>query len=158
MQTVRGGVLDRGDRGAWEIQFRGMLHAQLPGIHGRVYELGGNHCGEQEREGLREQGDRQRKRVHVASLSFGANYKAAYCLAVCPAGEEEIAIAPFLGDRKRLLEEVVKPLQEKRETGTWYRVRMRRGMWCGDSHKNKSSGLETGCGWVRLAHFCAGCR
>lgn len=48
------------------------------------------------------------------SLSFGANYKAAYCLAVCPAGEEEIA--PFLGDRKRFLEEVVKPLQEKRET------------------------------------------
>jgi Fe-S-cluster-containing hydrogenase component 2 len=48
------------------------------------------------------------------SLSFGANYKAAYCLAVCPAGEE--VIAPFLGDRKRFLEEVVKPLQEKRET------------------------------------------
>ena len=48
------------------------------------------------------------------SLSFGANYKAAYCLAVCPAGEE--VIAPFLGDRKRFLEEVVRPLQEKRET------------------------------------------
>ncbi len=47
------------------------------------------------------------------SLSFGANYKAAYCLAVCPAGEE--VIAPFLGDRQRFLEEVVKPLQEKRE-------------------------------------------
>jgi hypothetical protein len=31
------------------------------------------------------------------SLSFGANYKAAYCLAVCPAGEE--VIGPFLTDR-----------------------------------------------------------
>jgi NAD-dependent dihydropyrimidine dehydrogenase PreA subunit/putative sterol carrier protein len=48
------------------------------------------------------------------SLSFGANYKAAYCLAVCPAGEE--VIAPFLNHRKDFLDEVVRPLQEKVET------------------------------------------
>jgi Fe-S-cluster-containing hydrogenase component 2/putative sterol carrier protein len=48
------------------------------------------------------------------SLSFGANYKAAYCLAVCPAGED--VIAPFLADRKTFLKEVVRPLQEKEET------------------------------------------
>jgi len=48
------------------------------------------------------------------SLSFGANYKAAYCLAVCPAGEE--VIAPFLTDRKQFLDAVVRPLQEKKET------------------------------------------
>lgn len=48
------------------------------------------------------------------SLSYGANYKAAYCLAVCPAGEE--VIGPFLADRKAHLTEVVKPLQEKEET------------------------------------------
>jgi Fe-S-cluster-containing hydrogenase component 2 len=48
------------------------------------------------------------------SLSFGANYKAAYCLSVCPAGEE--VIAPFLTNRKEFLEEVVKPLQAKVET------------------------------------------
>jgi Fe-S-cluster-containing hydrogenase component 2 len=48
------------------------------------------------------------------SLSFGANYKAAYCLAVCPAGED--VIGPFLTDRKKHLQEVVKPLQEKEET------------------------------------------
>jgi hypothetical protein len=48
------------------------------------------------------------------SLSFGANYKAAYCLSVCPAGEE--VIAPFLNDRKEFLESIVKPLQEKVET------------------------------------------
>src|SRR5690348_16948970 len=47
------------------------------------------------------------------SLSFGANYKAAYCLAVCPAGEE--VIGPFLTDRKGFLDGVVKPLQEKQE-------------------------------------------
>jgi NAD-dependent dihydropyrimidine dehydrogenase PreA subunit len=48
------------------------------------------------------------------SLSFGANYKAAYCLSVCPAGEE--VIAPYLTDRKQFLDEVVRPLQEKAET------------------------------------------
>lgn len=62
-----------------------------------------------------------RKRVSGAesvsmwqSLSFGANYKAAYCLSVCPAGEE--VIAPFLTDRNEFLKEVVKPLQDKGET------------------------------------------
>jgi Fe-S-cluster-containing hydrogenase component 2 len=48
------------------------------------------------------------------SLSFKANYKAAYCLAVCPAGEE--VIEPFLDDRKAFMDLVLKPLQEKRET------------------------------------------
>lgn len=48
------------------------------------------------------------------SLSFGPNYKAAYCMAVCPAGED--VIAPFLADRKGFLNEVVRPLQQKDET------------------------------------------
>jgi hypothetical protein len=48
------------------------------------------------------------------SLSFGANYKAAYCMAVCPAGED--VIGPFLTNRKSYLQDVVKPLQEKEET------------------------------------------
>lgn len=47
------------------------------------------------------------------SLGFGPNYKAAYCLSVCPAGEE--VIAPFLTERKQFLEDVVKPLQSKPE-------------------------------------------
>jgi Fe-S-cluster-containing hydrogenase component 2 len=48
------------------------------------------------------------------SLSFGANYKSAYCMAVCPAGDD--VIGPFLTDRKGHLKEVVKPLQDKEET------------------------------------------
>lgn len=48
------------------------------------------------------------------SLSFGANYKAAYCLAVCPAGED--VIGDFMRDRQHYLKDVVKPLQEKVET------------------------------------------
>lgn len=47
------------------------------------------------------------------SLSFGANYKSAYCIAVCPAGED--VIGPYLNDKKRHLEEVVRPLQERAE-------------------------------------------
>jgi len=48
------------------------------------------------------------------SLSFKANYKAAYCLAVCPAGED--VIEPYLDDRKEFMDRVLKPLQDKRET------------------------------------------
>lgn len=48
------------------------------------------------------------------SLAFGPNYKAAYCLAVCPAGED--VIGPFLGDRGAFVRDTVKPLQEKAET------------------------------------------
>jgi ferredoxin len=48
------------------------------------------------------------------SLSFGANYKAAYCMSVCPAGDD--VIGPFLTDRKQFLEKVVDPLQKKPET------------------------------------------
>ena len=48
------------------------------------------------------------------SLSFGANYKAAYCMAVCPAGDD--VLEPFLTDRSGYLKDVVRPLQDKEET------------------------------------------
>lgn len=48
------------------------------------------------------------------SLSFGANYKAAYCLSVCPAGE--MVKSPFDENRAPFLKDIVKPLQEKEET------------------------------------------
>ncbi len=47
------------------------------------------------------------------SLSGGANYKTAYCMAVCPAGED--VIGPYLADKKGFLQEIVKPLQQKEE-------------------------------------------
>lgn len=47
------------------------------------------------------------------SLSYGANYKSAYCMAVCPAGED--VIGPYLHDKQRHLKEVVRPLQERAE-------------------------------------------
>jgi ferredoxin len=48
------------------------------------------------------------------SLSFGANYKSAYCMAVCPAGDD--VLTPFLTDRPQYLKDVVRPLQDKEET------------------------------------------
>ncbi|MHB8885432.1 MAG: SCP2 sterol-binding domain-containing protein [Methylovirgula sp.] len=48
------------------------------------------------------------------SLSFGANYKAAYCIAVCPAGED--VIGPFLTDRAGFRDRIVQPLRDKAET------------------------------------------
>ena len=48
------------------------------------------------------------------SLSFKPNYKAAYCLAVCPAGED--VIEPYLDDRRGFMDLVLKPLQDKKET------------------------------------------
>jgi len=47
------------------------------------------------------------------SLSFGPGYKSAYCMAVCPAGEDVIPM--YLDSPKRHLIEIVKPLQEKKE-------------------------------------------
>jgi ferredoxin len=48
------------------------------------------------------------------SLSFGANYKAAYCLSVCPAGED--VIGPYLASKAEYVKETVRPLQAKDET------------------------------------------
>ncbi|WP_435156134.1 4Fe-4S binding protein [Amycolatopsis sacchari] len=48
------------------------------------------------------------------SLSFKANYKAAYCMAVCPAGED--VLGPYLQDRREFLDTVLRPLQDKPET------------------------------------------
>ncbi|HEU4408826.1 MAG TPA: SCP2 sterol-binding domain-containing protein [Polyangiaceae bacterium] len=61
-----------------------------------------------------------RERVSIAetasmwqSLAYKPNYKAAYCIAVCPAGED--LMRPFLEDRKGYLDAVVRPLTEKEE-------------------------------------------
>lgn len=47
------------------------------------------------------------------SLSFGANYKAAYCMGACPAGED--VITPFLEDRGGFKRQVVDPMRTKLE-------------------------------------------
>ena len=47
------------------------------------------------------------------SLSFKPSYKAAYCVSVCPAGED--VITPYLDDRLAYVDRLVKPLQESVE-------------------------------------------
>jgi NAD-dependent dihydropyrimidine dehydrogenase PreA subunit len=47
------------------------------------------------------------------SLAYGPNYKAAYCLSVCPAGED--VLGPFLDKKGEHIERVLKPLQQKEE-------------------------------------------
>ena len=47
------------------------------------------------------------------SLAFGPNYKAAYCMAVCPAGEDVIGL--HKQSKKDFAAEFLKPLQEKIE-------------------------------------------
>src|SRR5439155_1638735 len=47
------------------------------------------------------------------SLAYNPNYKAAYCMAACPAGED--VIGPYLDDRKEFRDRVVKPLRDKEE-------------------------------------------
>jgi epoxyqueuosine reductase QueG len=73
-------------------------------------------------EEVAESKDRQelRERVPIAesasiwqSLSYKPSYKAAYCIAVCPAGED--VMRPFLEQRAEFLRSVVKPLTEKVE-------------------------------------------
>ena len=48
------------------------------------------------------------------SLAFGPNYKAAYCMSVCPAGDD--VIGAYRANRAGFMNEVVKPLTEKVET------------------------------------------
>lgn len=47
------------------------------------------------------------------SLSFKPSYKAAFCISVCPAGED--VLQPFLEDRAAFVQRFVKPLQDKAE-------------------------------------------
>lgn len=47
------------------------------------------------------------------SLGFGPNYKAAYCMAVCPAGDDVIEL--YRLSKKEFTAEILRPLQEKVE-------------------------------------------
>ena len=47
------------------------------------------------------------------SLAYGPNYNAAYCIAVCPAGED--VIGRYMNDKRAHLREIVDPLTKKEE-------------------------------------------
>ena len=70
-------------------------------------------AGSKNIKGYREQVKDSETASQWQSLSYGANYKAAYCMGVCPAGED--VISPFLEDRSAYVKNIVKPLQQKQE-------------------------------------------
>jgi ferredoxin len=69
--------------------------------------------------GARSVGDYREKQSYAEtvtrwqSLSYGPNYNAAYCIAVCPAGED--VIGPYLADKRAHLREIADPLTKKIE-------------------------------------------
>jgi len=66
-----------------------------------------------DRQGLRDRVSLSETASMWQSLAYGPNYKAAHCVAVCPAGED--VIGPWLHDRAGHLREVVKPLTDRVE-------------------------------------------
>jgi len=64
-------------------------------------------------EAYRSKYDEGETRSMWQSISFGPNYKAAYCQAVCPAGDD--IIGPYMTDRVAWRREVVLPLTQKVE-------------------------------------------
>ena len=114
VQALRGGLPGGGDRAGRPLRLLGLLHAQLPGVPGRVRRLGRDRSPTARTPSTTAAGSSDTETASMwQSLGFGPNYKAAYCMAVCPAGED--VIGPFLDDRKGFLKEVVDPLQEKEE-------------------------------------------
>ena len=94
---MRGGVPGRGDFAGGGFQLRELHDPQLPGVHERVRRLGGEGGGSKNGLDYRTKVTASETASMWQSLSFGPNYKAAYCLAVCPAGED--VIGPFLANR-----------------------------------------------------------
>ena len=91
------------------------------------------------------------------SLGFGPNYKAAYCMAVCPAGED--VIGPFLDDRKGFLEDGRRPVAGEGGAGLRGPRLGRRGA-CGQAvpAQDGPSRSATGCGPARSARSWRTCR
>ena len=88
------------------------------------------------------------------SLAFGPNYKAAYCLAVCPAGED--VIGPFLTDRKTFLKDTVRRSPRRRKRCTSLPAPMRRSTPHGGSPRRRSSGSAAASGHGTSTASCSG--
>lgn len=66
-----------------------------------------------DRHALREKVSASESASMWQSLAYKPNYKAAYCIAVCPAGED--LLGPFLRSRAEHVRTVVKPLLDREE-------------------------------------------
>ena len=89
VQAVRGGVPRGRHRLGWPVQLLGLLHAQLPGVLGGFTDWVEQIADSKNAVDYRKRVGASESASMWQSLGFGPNYKAAYCMAVCPAGEEE---------------------------------------------------------------------
>jgi hypothetical protein len=131
-------------RARWEpsrrrrLQLLGLLHAQLPGVHGRLHRLGRADRRQQGRLDYRKKVSDPESASMWQSLSFGPNYKAAYCLAVCPAGED--VIGPFLTDKDASSRDTCARSPRRKRRSTSSPARTPRTMWPAASRTRRSNG------------------
>jgi len=129
-----------------------MLYAQLPGVHGGFNDWverlpraaapanTGKKCP-------------ARKRFPYGRACRSVRTKGAYCMAVCPAGED--VIAPFLTDRKRFLEDVVSRCRTSRRRFTWFQIPTPKNTWRGAIRIRKQNEWPTD--WPGKARFATSC-
>src|SRR5262245_2126531 len=113
MQAVRGCLSRRRHWAGGLVQLRFLFYTQLPRVSRRLCRLDREVADARNAIDYRRRISEPETASMWQSLSHGANYKSAYCMAVCPAGED--VIGPYLHDKQRHLQEVVRPLQERAE-------------------------------------------
>ena len=91
------------------------------------------------------------------SLSFGPNYKAAYCLCVCPAGED--VIGPYLTNKAELSAgQIVRPLTRRGDDLRRSPAPTPRTMWPAVSRTRRSNGSAMVCEPRTIQTFLQGLR
>ena len=114
VQAVRGGVPGRGDQEGRRLRLLACSMHNYREFMGGFTDWAQTIADSDDADDFRSRVSDSENASMWQSLSFKANYKAAYCLAVCPAGED--VIEPYLDDRKGFMDLVLKPLQDKDET------------------------------------------
>ena len=89
------------------------------------------------------------------SLSFGPNYKAAYCLSVCRL--EKMSSAPTSPTRPLIFGRSSVRYRRSKRRFTSSPARMPRSMWPAASPSRRSNGSVTACGSARSSGSCRGC-
>ena len=115
VQAVRGGLPGRGDRPRRPLRLLGLLHAQLPGVHGRLRRLGGARSPTARMPWTTAAGSATRRRPRCGRASASGRttrrrtaWRSARRARTSSGRSWTTARASF--------REVVNPLQEKRET------------------------------------------
>src|SRR5215471_15576744 len=101
MQAVRCGLSSRCDWPGRVVQFFVLFYPQLSRVLGRFSDWIEQVADARDAIDYRRRINEPETAAMWQSLTYGANYKSAYCMAVCPAGED--VIGPYLKDKRRHL-------------------------------------------------------